>query len=184
MRDVKTRTRGSIPLHHDGERCDGAQRPRVFVANDGTYIERSCAYARCGFTPARARGVRGSRGWMIQRPTHGLFFDTVVVDRPSDRSFRSVRSVCSSGGRAGDCVATRAWIGCVVVLDARRARWCAGTTGAGDGSMELGSGVVDKKRARGLARAIHLSVGCFYRRMDGGDAWERKDDTIPEMHSR
>lgn len=50
--------------------------------------------------------------------------------------------------------------------------------------MELGSGVVDKKRAPALARAIHLSVGCFYRRMDGGDAWERKEDTIPEMYSR
>lgn len=117
--------------------------------------------------------ARGSSGSMIRararRPTHGSFFYTVVVDRSIDRSFVSFGRF---GHRAGGCVGTRAWIARV-----RRRPRCAsravvrGNDGAVVGSMELGSGVVDKKkRARGLARAIHRSVGCFYRGMGGGDA--------------
>ena len=79
--DVKTRTRVLSHYDDDGERCDGAERPRVFVANDGTYEMRHDAALH---PVARARVTV----WTVQRRArvHTARFSWSSVDRSSVRS--------------------------------------------------------------------------------------------------
>lgn len=77
--DVKTRTRVLSHYDDDGERCDGAERPRVFVANDGTYEMRHDAALH---PVARARALPSGRFNVGRAYTRLVFLGLRSIVRP------------------------------------------------------------------------------------------------------